>query len=949
LPPGPAGGQPYTRSQHGYPPGAPHVPGAPPPHDLRESDQQWLLGSVDEDAFERARGEQDDPLVGRTVDRYRILGLIGKGGMGKVYHAEHAHMHRACAFKVMHADVALNPDYVTRFQREAQATSRFRHPNAVDVHDFGRIGRNTFFMALELIRGEQLSDRLQREGPLPLREVVEIATQVLDVLGAAHNSGIVHRDLKPDNIMLQTTGTWRNQVKVLDFGIAKVAHAKGTVAEFQTRAGEFFGTAEYASPEQCGGDPVDARSDIYSLGIILYELLTGRTPFHADTPQGYLALHMAYEPPPFAEANPGVSIPDAVERVVMRCLAKRATDRYETASALADALTQAAGYRPRFTVDEDGVQLASEHLAPAAHPRTTRWLVTVGALAIAAAGAWFGWRSLSGEPGPDPAVEQQAQREREALRERELELERERQAFTAAQEEQRRREAEAALAEERRREEDAALAEERRRQAEATRAAELERERAERERDVAETAEAREAASSLLRAVAKLAERADAIRAATVAGGIVARAGEELGAGERALTAGDVPEADARLRTAEALFRQAIELTEQALGESVGAVRAEVEALRERAETEGVDGQAPDELAGARAELDSARATQQRLGLHPETLVSWQRARDALRAAIDLASFRVAGRAYRIELTTLVGRLAGLRKATTAARHAAEAAGATRHAPDRFAEAFRTQANAEARVERVTARLRDEDPVDESEHAEHSSSLGTAEQQLRTAGLGFARAEQEARAVVALREARAAYDAERQRLDAARTAWRQARETAEAEGRDLEAADSTVAAAQEVVARAASDAKRDEADVVSAARDLLVRARGLYGKATVLAGGEAPTATDAEAEAGSVESLLEAYKRAVEAKDLTALEPLFAEFSSWEAGYRELFGAMDAAYTVLLEPIEQVEDDIAHTWATRLVSVRGQSGTPARTKLIVVREAGAWKISRVER
>ncbi|RME70638.1 MAG: hypothetical protein D6776_11370, partial [Planctomycetota bacterium] len=362
----------------------------------------WLLGSRDEAAFEHAQDERDDPLLGRTVDRYRILRLLGTGGMGKVYLAEHMHMHRRCAFKVMRSDVTTDPEFVTRFQREAQATARFSHPNAVAVYDFGRIGRNLFFMALEYVEGEPLDERIAREGALALRDVVEIALQVLDVLEAAHNAGIVHRDLKPENIMLRRVEEWPNQVKVLDFGIAKVAHAKGAVADFRTRLGEFFGTPEYASPEQCAGEAVDHRSDIYSFGVILYELLTGRKPFEAERPGLYLAMHMADPVPAMREANPAVRVPEAVEKVVRRALAKKPADRFPSARAFADALADAADYHPRFTVGDNGVRRIDERPARSGS-RWGRALVAAAVLALAAF-AWAPWRRDATAPVPPASI-----------------------------------------------------------------------------------------------------------------------------------------------------------------------------------------------------------------------------------------------------------------------------------------------------------------------------------------------------------------------------------------------------------------------------------------------------------------------------------------------------------------------------------------------------------------
>ncbi len=303
--------------------------------------------------------EVSGSLTGHTIDRYKILAPIAEGGMGAVYHAEHLLMHRECAFKVIKGGHQNDEEVLSRFQREAQVSARFKHPSAVEVYDFGRMGKKMFFMAMELVRGKPLTKRIEAEGALPLRDTVEIAVQLLDVLDAAHKAGIVHRDLKPDNIMLQEVDGWKNQVKLLDFGIAKLKDAKGEASKFHTMTGVFFGTPQYSSPEQCKGEPVDGRSDIYSVGVILYEMLTGHLPFESETPQGFLVQHLVTPPKKISEVNPAAKVPPEVEAVVMRALEKSADKRFATAHEFADALKRAAQIFPAFEVGEHGLKPAS--------------------------------------------------------------------------------------------------------------------------------------------------------------------------------------------------------------------------------------------------------------------------------------------------------------------------------------------------------------------------------------------------------------------------------------------------------------------------------------------------------------------------------------------------------------------------------------------------------------
>jgi len=271
-----------------------------------------------------------ETLEGHIVaDRYRVEKLLGVGGMGCVYRAEHIHMRKTVALKTLHPEMTQLPEAVARFEREAIAASRIDHPNIAAATDFGRLADGSYFLVLQFVEGRSLSDVLAREGRLSIARSLRIARQVASALKAAHALGIVHRDLKPDNVML-VDGEQGELVKVLDFGIAKVS-IEGR--DGLTRMGSVFGTPDYMSPEQCMGQPVDARSDLYALGVILYESITGRRPFQADDAVALLRKQVMDPPPPM-----GPDVPPDVAALVGVLLAKSAADRIQSAAALIDAI-----------------------------------------------------------------------------------------------------------------------------------------------------------------------------------------------------------------------------------------------------------------------------------------------------------------------------------------------------------------------------------------------------------------------------------------------------------------------------------------------------------------------------------------------------------------------------------------------------------------------------------
>ncbi len=284
-------------------------------------------------------------LIGMTIDRYKILKLLGEGGFGAVYKAEHTLMKREVAFKTLHKDLAKDPAILHRFKKEGQVASRFKHKNAIELYDFGQMHDGTFFMAMEFLTGEDLRDIIKKKGSLELGPTFDIMIQSLSALAAAHEGGIIHRDLKPDNIKLEDRDGRKDFVKILDFGIAKMKEIAGeeqASSGYKTIQGAFFGTPEYGSPEQCAGEEIDARSDLYTMGIIMYEMITGTLPFVSKTSQGYLAQHMVAPPRPIREIRPDLALPLQVEAVLMRALAKKPEERYQNANQFIEALVDCA-------------------------------------------------------------------------------------------------------------------------------------------------------------------------------------------------------------------------------------------------------------------------------------------------------------------------------------------------------------------------------------------------------------------------------------------------------------------------------------------------------------------------------------------------------------------------------------------------------------------------------
>jgi eukaryotic-like serine/threonine-protein kinase len=278
-----------------------------------------------------------DTLINTLFDgRYRILRKLGSGGMANVYLAEDEELGRRVAIKILNDRHASDDSFVERFRREAKNAAGLSHPNIVSVYDRGE-AEGTYYIAMEYLEGRSLKDRIVAEGPLPVSAAIEVVRQVLRAVGFAHRRGIVHRDIKPHNVLLaqDAPGDGESRFKVTDFGISR------TAASQMTEAGSIVGTAQYLSPEQARGAPVDQRSDIYSVGIVLYELLSGKLPFTGETPLEIAMKHLSEVPRPPSALRP--EIPDDLDMIVLRALAKDPEDRFESAEEMERELARVAG------------------------------------------------------------------------------------------------------------------------------------------------------------------------------------------------------------------------------------------------------------------------------------------------------------------------------------------------------------------------------------------------------------------------------------------------------------------------------------------------------------------------------------------------------------------------------------------------------------------------------
>jgi serine/threonine protein kinase len=317
-------------------------------------------------------------------NKYQILNRIGIGGMGLVYRGRHLTFNELCAIKIVNDDIAGNANFLKRFQTEAMVTRKLRHPNAVRVDDFDYTEDGRPFIVMELVEGKNISEIIHKEGALAVPRAIRIARQVALAIGVAHKFGIVHRDLKPGNIILSTDEQGQEVAKVLDFGIAKLREAAGEDRPDMTMTGMVVGTPLYMSPEQFMGKKaageIDGRTDIYALGVVLYQMITGQVPFDAETPYALMLQHLQGTVKPPHEVKPELGIPEALSQVILKSMEKSRELRFQTAEEFVAALdqvekvgsihaigvTETRGIVENLTADSVRVSTAS---APVAEPR----------------------------------------------------------------------------------------------------------------------------------------------------------------------------------------------------------------------------------------------------------------------------------------------------------------------------------------------------------------------------------------------------------------------------------------------------------------------------------------------------------------------------------------------------------------------------------------------------
>ncbi len=335
-----------------------------------------------------------DPYLGVTIDgRYKVEEILGEGGMGVVYRGRHKVIDKAVAIKILRADMARDAEITERFLREARAASAIGNPHIIDISDFGTLPDGSTYFVMEYLDGVPLASLVEDKQPVPIKRLLHVAHQIADGLAAAHQREIVHRDLKPDNIFLIQRGSEKDFVKILDFGIAKVASGTAKL----TRHGSVFGTPHYMSPEQAAGAPLDHRTDIYSLGVIMYEMASGKLPFDADNFMGILTQHMYQAPVPIRALVPPQDIPPGLEAIVLKCLSKKPEQRYQSMGELTDDLEKMVnGQQPDavgemmsrsggFNVPADFFKSAMPVPVPATPPgmdTRPRWPLIAGVVSV---------------------------------------------------------------------------------------------------------------------------------------------------------------------------------------------------------------------------------------------------------------------------------------------------------------------------------------------------------------------------------------------------------------------------------------------------------------------------------------------------------------------------------------------------------------------------------------
>jgi serine/threonine-protein kinase len=353
-----------------------------------------------------------DLSPGYVVGEYRVERVIGRGGMGVVYSGVQPVIEKRVAIKVLNSELSSDPALVRRFLDEARAVNRIRHPNIIDIFSFGQLADSRQYFVMEYLEGHTLADRLQ-SGDLPIEQLPPLLAQICDALDAAHGEHIVHRDLKPENIWIVDSRRGRMFAKLLDFGIAKLL---ATGEQTTTQAGVLMGTPQYMSPEQCHGRAVDHRTDIYAMGVLLYQMYTGTLPFRGDSFAEVLTKQLTQIP---ERPSTHAALPKALDELIMRCLAKEPADRPQSARQLGEQLEQIlvpaatavlpSNQAPTTTTLRGSAQ-AAESVAPSTKP-PRRWLfvavvLLVGSLsALGAARLASRGRSVApGVAGPAPSA-----------------------------------------------------------------------------------------------------------------------------------------------------------------------------------------------------------------------------------------------------------------------------------------------------------------------------------------------------------------------------------------------------------------------------------------------------------------------------------------------------------------------------------------------------------------
>ena len=338
----------------------------------------------------RAPGPQIG-MAGSMLGHYRVVSRLGAGGMGEVFAAEDTKLGRRVALKLLRPEMADDPERLQRFQREARAVAALNHPNIVTLYSVEETD-GVQFLTMELVEGKTLADLIPKGG-LPLDELLRLAGPLVEAVAFAHERGIVHRDLKPANVMLAADG----RLKVLDFGLAKLkpqhssTETTGLATQSLTQHHAVMGTAAYMSPEQAEGQPVDHRSDIFSLGVVLYEMACGQRPFGGDTAVSVISSVLKDTPPPVSGVNRAV--PLALERVITRALAKDPAERYQRAAELGDDLEQVRDSTASVRVVTNIVRTITG----------SRWTRRVAVVALVAAAAAAGWSLVRGRTPAAPS------------------------------------------------------------------------------------------------------------------------------------------------------------------------------------------------------------------------------------------------------------------------------------------------------------------------------------------------------------------------------------------------------------------------------------------------------------------------------------------------------------------------------------------------------------------